>query len=133
MSRIARAFAGVALAHLVTAAVVAFGVSQLPARVASIDGAAVVLVLGLGVSGAGLLFGARWAVRVAKAVSWVTLAVGLALTAVLALTASHVAGLYGPIGRGGAAILALVAALAVPYLVVAPALCVRALARRRAW
>jgi hypothetical protein len=132
MSRVARAFAGVALAHLVTAAVVALGVYELPARVVGVDGAAALLVLGLGVSGAGLLLGARWAVRLAKVVSWTTLVLGLALTAVLALTASHVAGLYGPIGRGGAAILAMVAALAVPYLVVAPALCVRALSRRRA-
>jgi hypothetical protein len=41
--------------------------------------------------------------------------------ATLALTASYLSGIYGPVGKGGALILVLVAALALPYLVVLPA------------
>jgi hypothetical protein len=49
------------------------------------------------------------------------LALGLALVTWLALTASWLSGVYGPVGRGGALLLAFVAALALPYLVVLPA------------
>jgi hypothetical protein len=38
----------------------------------------------------------------------------------LALTASYLSGVYGPVGRGGAVILTLSAALALPYLVLLP-------------
>ena len=49
----------------------------------------------------------------------------------LALTASWLAGIYGPVGAGGAAIMALVAALALPYLVVLPCVELVWLAPRR--
>ena len=52
----------------------------------------------------------------------VFLFLGLLLVGALAISASFLMGIYGPVGRGGAVILVLVAALAVPYLVVAPAL-----------
>jgi hypothetical protein len=39
---------------------------------------------------------------------------------VLAVTASWLSGVYGPVGAGGAVVLVLVAALALPYLVVLP-------------
>jgi hypothetical protein len=42
------------------------------------------------------------------------------LVATLAITASFLSGIYGPVGRGGALILALAAALALPYLIVLP-------------
>jgi hypothetical protein len=45
---------------------------------------------------------------------------GLVLVTALALTASWLSGVYGPVGRGGALLLTLVAALALPYLVVLP-------------
>ncbi len=48
------------------------------------------------------------------------LALGLFAVTVVAVTASWLSGIYGPVGRGGAIILALVAALALPYLVVLP-------------
>jgi len=38
------------------------------------------------------------------------------------MSASYLAGIYGPIGRGGAIIFVLVLALAIPYLVAIPAL-----------
>ena len=49
-----------------------------------------------------------------------SLALGLALVTVLAVTASWLSGVYGPVGAGGAVVLVLVAALALPYLVVLP-------------
>ncbi len=117
--RITRAFG---VANVVAAAVVIFGVFVgLPARWMPIDvGGAIVAAL-LAASGVGLLTGKPWADRVARATAFVVLVVGLVFIAGLAVTASYLSGIYGPVGRGGAVILTLVAALAVPYLVVLPA------------
>jgi hypothetical protein len=107
---------------LVAACLVAIGVFRgLPSRVWAVDGCAAAVVALLAVSGVGLMLGARWAPRVARATSMIVFAIGLALVATLALTASYLAGIYGPVGKGGAVILTLVAALALPYLVVLPA------------
>jgi len=57
---------------------------------------------------------------VARAASAVALALGLFLVTVLAVTASWLSGVYGPVGAGGAIILTLVAVMALPYLVVLP-------------
>jgi hypothetical protein len=109
------------LSNVVTALLVAGGVfGCLPARWPPVDGVAgVVAALELA-SGVGLLTGARWASRVARAAGVVALAVGLLLVTLLALAASWLSGVYGPVGMGGAIIIALVAALALPYLVVLP-------------
>ncbi|HEY8039929.1 MAG TPA: hypothetical protein VIF15_09060 [Polyangiaceae bacterium] len=109
------------IANLLTAALVAFGVFvALPARWWPVDGAAVALVaLELG-SGAGLLLRAPWATRVARAACAVALALGLFTVSVLAVTASWLGGVYGPVGMGGAVILVLVAALVLPYVIVLP-------------
>ena len=93
----------------------------LPARWWPVDVGATLLAMGLAVAGLGLLTGQRWARSVARAVAAGALAVGLALVTALAITAGNLAGLYGPVGLGGAAILAAVALLLVPYLVVFPA------------
>ena len=117
--RATRAFGA---ANLTSAALVAFGVfGALPARWWPVDVAASVVSLLLAAAGAGLLLGATWAERAARAASFVALGLGLALVATVALTASYLSGIYGPVGRGGAIILVLVAALALPYLVVMPA------------
>ena len=109
------------VADLVTAAVVVLGVFVgLPSRWAPIDVAAVALALLELASGAGLLASRPWAPRVARWASVIALALGLWLVAMLAITASWLSGVYGPVGLGGAVILALVAALALPYLVVLP-------------
>ena len=50
----------------------------------------------------------------------VSLVLGLFTVTVLSLTASWLSGVYGPVGHGGAIVLALVALLVFPYLVVAP-------------
>jgi hypothetical protein len=109
------------IADVVTAALVAFGVFvALPARWAPVDVAAIALIASDLAAGVGLLAGRSWAVRVARAASGLSLALGLGLVTVLAVTASWLSGVYGPVGTGGAVILVLVAALALPYLVVWP-------------
>jgi hypothetical protein len=119
MSRLTRVSFGVA--DLISAALLALGVfAGLPDRWLPVDTVAVLLI-GLDVvAGSALLANARWANKVALVSSALSLAVGLALVTALALSASYLSGIYGPIGRGGAVILALVAALALPYLVLLP-------------
>ena len=120
--RTLRTTRAIGAANLTSAALVVFGVfGALPARWWPIDVAASVVSLLLAAAGVGLLAGAAWADRAARAASFVALGLGLALVATVALTASYLSGIYGPVGRGGAIILVLVAALALPYLVVMPA------------
>src|SRR5215467_10994990 len=117
-----RAAVGFGVADAVAAALVAFGAyGALPARWWVVDTGAACVVVALAASALGLVRGAAWAERVARIAALVVLGLGLTLVATLALTASYLAGIYGPVGRGGAIILALVAALALPYLVVLPA------------
>jgi hypothetical protein len=107
---------------LVAALVVALGVfAGLPARWWVVDVPAVVVIALLGAAGAGLLAGAPWGERAARIGSKVTLVLGLALVTALAISASYLSGIYGAVGRGGAVILVLVAALVVPYLIAFPA------------
>jgi hypothetical protein len=110
------------VADLLTAALVLFGVFvALPSRFWPVDalgGALGALELA---SAVGLLSGASWARALASLAATVTLVAGLALVTALSLTASWLSGVYGPVGSGGATILVLVSALALPYLVVLPA------------
>jgi hypothetical protein len=107
---------------LVAALVVVVGVFVgLPARWWVVDVPAVVLVALLGAAGVGLLGSFSWGERVARVASMTALALGLALVTTLAVTASYLSGIYGAVGRGGAVILVLVAALALPYLLALPA------------
>jgi hypothetical protein len=109
------------IADLLTAAVVGMGVfAALPARWWPVDSAAAVLIVLEVAAGAGLVAGTAWAERAARAASAVALALGLFLVTVLAVTASWLSGVYGPVGAGGAIILTLVAVMALPYLVVLP-------------
>jgi hypothetical protein len=110
-------------ANVASAAVVALGVFRgLPERYLPVDLPAAIVVVLLGASGAGLAFRTRWGVAVGKVAAGVTLALGLVLVAALAMSASYLAGVYGPVGEGGAVLFTLVLALAVPYLVALPAL-----------
>lgn len=109
------------IGDLVTAALIALGVFVgLPSRWAPVDIASVVLVAVDLAAGVGLLASTSWGPRVARVASALSLALGLSLITVLAVTASWLSGVYGPVGLGGAVVLALVAALALPYLVVLP-------------
>jgi hypothetical protein len=116
-----RARLGFGVANVLAAGLVAWGVFRgLPARFWPVDlGAATVSVL-LVVSGAALLGNARRAAPLARIASGVALALGLATFAALVLTASWLWGVYGPVGKGGAALFLLVAALVLPYLVALP-------------
>src|SRR6185312_2865097 len=89
------------VADLVTAALVAVGVFvALPARWAPVDVCAAVVIAADVASGVGLLRGAPWAARVARAASALALTLGLALVTTLAVTASWLSGVYGPVGKG---------------------------------
>ncbi|MGA7123011.1 MAG: hypothetical protein WBY94_23110 [Polyangiaceae bacterium] len=106
---------------LVSGALIAFGVfAALPARWWPVDITAAGLAALELASGIGLLLGARWSTLVARASAAVALALGLAAVSLLAVTASWLSSVYGPVGRGGGIVLALVAALAIPYLVALP-------------
>lgn len=103
----------------------------LPARWWPVDVIGSALAVLLGASGYGLIAGTAWSRRVAIVAGWVALGIGAALFTALAFTASHVAGLYGPVGQGGALILFTVSLLVLPYLVALPAAQLFVLARRR--
>jgi hypothetical protein len=106
---------------IVSAILVYFGVFEgLPARYWLVDGGAALLIALFVAAGAGLLAETPWARRVALGASIASLVLGLSLVTTLALTASYLSGIYGPVGRGGALILGLIAALALPYLVALP-------------
>jgi hypothetical protein len=107
---------------LFAAGLVSLGVfAGLPARYWVVDAGAVVVSLVQASAGVGLLGRFAWGRAVARWASLLTLALGLALIAALSLTVSYLVGIYGPVGRGGALVFALVIALALPYLVVLPA------------
>jgi hypothetical protein len=93
----------------------------LPTRYWPIDVTGTAVIIVLAVAGAGLVVRATWGAALARIASIVTLGLGLLLIGALAITVSYLNGIYGPVGRGGALILVLVAALSLPYLVVLPA------------
>ncbi|MDB5216644.1 MAG: hypothetical protein JWO86_4571 [Myxococcaceae bacterium] len=104
------------------AALVAWGVFRgLPTRWWVVDDGAFVIVALMAASSVALLANHRLAEPITRAAAAVTLLLGLALFATLALTASWLYGVYGPVGKGGSAIFALVALMVFPYLVVLPA------------
>jgi hypothetical protein len=109
--------------NLASAGVVTIGVfGGLPDRYWPVDSAATALIVLLLASGIGLVLRTSWCARFARVAAAASLAVGLVLIGALAMSASYLAGIYGPIGRGGAIIFVLVLALAIPYLVAIPAL-----------
>lgn len=109
-------------ANLLTAALVSLGVFvALPARWLPVDLAAAALVALQAAAGVGLVADARWGKRVGRAAAAVALVLGLAAVTLLAVAASWLSGVYGPVGRGGAIVLVLCAALALAYLVALPA------------
>src|SRR5271154_3064749 len=88
---------------LAVAAIVGAGVfGGLPARWAPVDIGAIAFVGMQLASAVALLAGLRVAPIVARITAVVSLAAGLSLVSALALTASWLSGVYGPIGRGGA-------------------------------
>jgi hypothetical protein len=118
------------VADALTALVIATGIfAGLPSRWWPVDATATALVVVEVVASVGLLSRAGWGPAVARATAAIALTIGVALVTTLAITASWLRGIYGPIGAGGAVLLTLVAALALPYLVALPAVQVVWLAR----
>jgi hypothetical protein len=109
------------IVDILSAILIYIGVFEgLPARYWLVDGGAALLIALFIGAGAGLVADTPWARRAALSASIASLVLGLLLVTVLALTASYLSGVYGPVGRGGALILGLIAALALPYLVAIP-------------
>jgi len=116
-----RAYRLFAILDLLSALLLTLGVFVgLPDRWLVVDLPALVLIVLFAVSGGGLLAGAPWALKLARATGAVALAFGLLLVALLAIAASYLYGIYGPVGQGGALIYVLIAALVIPYLVGLP-------------
>lgn len=111
-----------AVLELFAAGLVAWGVFRgLPTRWWPVDlGGAVVTAL-FAASGLALLVKHRRAEVLTRLAGFVVLAVGLTTFAVLVATAGWLGGVYGPVGKAGAAVFVLVAALVFPYLAVLPA------------
>jgi hypothetical protein len=109
-------------ADLAAACVVLLGVfAGLPARWLPIDLAAGLLGALFLASGVALIANHRAGPVLARAAAFAALGVGMVLVLGLGVSASWLAGVYGPVGRGGALLLVLVAALVVPYLLLLPA------------
>jgi hypothetical protein len=109
--------------NLITAALLVLGVFvALPARWWPVDAVAAGLTGLEFISGVALLADVRVARRLTAVAAAAALALGTGVVTTLALTASWLAGVYGPVGRGGALILVLVSALTLPYFVVWPAI-----------
>ena len=111
-----------AAGSFVSAVLVLYGVfGALPARWAPVDVTAGAMGALLVASASALVGKLRFAVPLARVAALASLGIGLLLVLVLALTASYLAGIYGPTGKGGATVMVFVAALAVPYLIAIPA------------
>jgi hypothetical protein len=106
---------------LVAAAIIAIGVFLgLPARWLPVDVCAGLLVVLLAGAGIGLLRDASWGESLARIASRVVLALGLLFFALVSSSVSYLYGIYGAVGRGGATLFILIAALAFPYLFALP-------------
>lgn len=103
----------------------------LPARFLLVD--AVGTLAGVCLVGSSLSLATRrpWGLPVARAVAGMSLSLGCVLVTALAWSASHLAGLYGPVGSGGALLMSIVALLVLPYLIGVPALQLAWLRRAR--
>lgn len=93
----------------------------LPARWWVLDWSGSSLAVLLVASGVGLCSGKLWAHRLAQLTAWLLLLAGLVFCTLLVWTASYLSGVYGNVGRGGAALFSVAAVVAVPYLVIFPA------------
>lgn len=113
---------GFGIANIFVAVLAYGGIFRgLPSRWLPVDLAGVVIIAMMAASGVALVLNRRGAAVLTRVASLVVLVIGMILFAALVLTASWLAGVYGPIGKGGAAIFMLVAAMVLPYTIVLPA------------
>jgi hypothetical protein len=109
--------------QLMTALLLFIGIwATLPTRWWPVDVAGTALGCVLAAGGVALLVVPRWGRRISLAAGWLTLIAGCGAVSALFMTLSHLSGLYGPIGAGGALLMGAVAALVLPYLVALPVL-----------
>jgi len=94
----------------------------LPARWLWVDVPATLLAAASLASCAALLSRRSWAMALARTVTTLGLVLGCTTVTLLAWSASQIVGQYGPVGGGGALLLATVAALVLPYFVGLPVL-----------
>jgi hypothetical protein len=94
----------------------------LPSRWMPIDLAGTLLALAQIAAAVGIWTRRAYGKKVALVTAWVTMVCGALLCSALLFTLSHLAGLYGPVGAGGAVLMGVIAALVLPYLVLLPAL-----------
>jgi len=121
----------IAGAQLLLAVLVLGGVwLLLPARWVWVDLPATGLGVACLVAAFALWRALPWAIRVARVVLWAELVIGSLVCSLLAVSAAQLAGSYGPVGAGGAALLITIAVLCLPYLIVFPALQLRGLGQR---
>jgi hypothetical protein len=92
----------------------------LPIRYAPVDWTSSVLAALQGVAGVGLLLGSSWRIGFARVTSAITLGLGLLTVAMLVATATWLGGVYGQVGKGGAIVLGIAAAVILPYLILLP-------------
>jgi hypothetical protein len=120
----------IAGAQLLLAVIILGGVwLLLPARWPWVDVPATLLGIACLIAAFALWRERAWATRFARIVLWAELVIGSLTCSLLSLSAAQLAGSYGPVGAGGAAILITIAALCLPYLIVFPALQLRSLGR----
>jgi hypothetical protein len=116
MQRSRNACVAFGVGNLLTALLVAIGIfAGLPSRWAPVDVAAGAVVATQAAAGAALILRARWAERMARVAASLALALGLFAVSMLAITASWLYGVYGPVGRGGSLVMILVLAMLLPY------------------
>lgn len=118
----------VATAQLLAGAALLFCVWRaLPTRYLPVDVTGTALSVLLILSSAGLFIGRPWGRRLGIVAAAITLLLGVITVVALAFAAGELAGLYGPVGQGGALILVLSAALLFAYFVALPGLWLGAL------
>jgi hypothetical protein len=104
-----------------SALVIAGGVFLgLPARWAPVDVTAAITAIACAASGAMMALDRGPKERVARIVNVLVLVLGIVLVIVLGATAGYLSGIYGPVGKGGAGVLIIIALLAIPYLIALP-------------
>jgi len=114
---------GVALMHGTVGAMTLVAVwIGLPARWLWVDVPATSIACASMISCWALLTRRSWAVKLARAVTSLGLALGCLTVTLLAWSASQLVGQYGPVGGGGALLLSTVAALILPYFIGLPLL-----------
>lgn len=104
----------------------------LPERHAIVDALGCSSALALITAGLALIFGVAWAPRAARIACTVVLATGVVFLGGIVGSVGFLHGIYGAIGELGIAVLCVLAALAVPYLIVFPLVQLRALTREGA-